>query len=765
MPQLVKKRRSGWAVLAAGALVASLLAVGAAPAAADVDKADHEADTSACVGGALDDDRFTDVGADHFHADAINCIAYYGITNGTGDGSTYSPNAPVTRAQMAVFIARAAGVAGVDLDDAMGDEFTDIGDTWSDAQDAINSLAESGVIASGGAFRPDDDITRAEMATFLVGLLVQASDNVSVSNGVIMLGGTNGVAIDDYFGDARASVPRSVDAEISAIYELGVTEGRSAAAGAEEGKAPLDLNYEPHGTVTRGQMAAFITRALAHTSARPVGVTAQWDGEQVVVSARDADFQPRPDVVVDVISTATGDADLAFASNGRCDDVDDTYGGTHVCEIDNTDDETDNDGDLTVDVESGNTVWVWTGDTGDTVDSGTELYRLNIAKQAPRPVVATRVHVSTDFAGSKVRLGSSVVYTVQLQSAADKATTVGTDGKKPASFLVTLSTIAMVDADDDPATAPTRAAAGHSSVTTQKITTDADGKATFSVSAPADPAPVAKQDKFQVDIAIAASDNAPDADTDTYFTGDPATALTAAAGRATVKSGASDVDDGLTFSTEASTSATEGTLTVKTAAEHVIASARGASNSVTVTVTDQYGDPVSGASVTLTSTLATADDGVEIARPTRITGRDGSRTFRYERESAASATETLTATWDPDGGAAPSTADAVTATETVEWASTTVNESQTTGVAILEVDTDTDTIFVGSAGSVIVIRYDSNDRYNIDPDGTGDMPVAPSTYAAFDKSISKADTLTWTRAGTSARSVNTYTLIKPTPSG
>ena len=34
MPQLVKKRRSGWAVLAAGALVASLFAVGAAPAAA-----------------------------------------------------------------------------------------------------------------------------------------------------------------------------------------------------------------------------------------------------------------------------------------------------------------------------------------------------------------------------------------------------------------------------------------------------------------------------------------------------------------------------------------------------------------------------------------------------------------------------------------------------------------------------------------------------------------------------------------------------------
>ena len=34
MPQLVKKRRSGWAVLAAAAMVASILAVGASPAAA-----------------------------------------------------------------------------------------------------------------------------------------------------------------------------------------------------------------------------------------------------------------------------------------------------------------------------------------------------------------------------------------------------------------------------------------------------------------------------------------------------------------------------------------------------------------------------------------------------------------------------------------------------------------------------------------------------------------------------------------------------------
>ena len=125
---------------------------------------------------------FTDVSDMHAFKDAINCIAYYGITNGTGDGSTYSPNQDVTRAEMAVFIARAAGAAGVDLGDAMSAGFTDIGDVWAEAQDAINRLASKGVIASGGAYRPDDAVTRAEMASFLIGLLNKAAPNVTVSS-------------------------------------------------------------------------------------------------------------------------------------------------------------------------------------------------------------------------------------------------------------------------------------------------------------------------------------------------------------------------------------------------------------------------------------------------------------------------------------------------------------------------------------------------------------------------------------------------------
>ena len=133
------------------------------------------------MGGAIADNMFADVSDDHTFQDAINCVAYYGITNGTGDGSTYSPNQDVTRAQMAVFIARAAGVAGVDLDSGSGG-FSDIGDIWQEAQDAIDGLAASGMIAKGGDFRPDDAINRAEMATFLIGLLAEAAPNVTIDS-------------------------------------------------------------------------------------------------------------------------------------------------------------------------------------------------------------------------------------------------------------------------------------------------------------------------------------------------------------------------------------------------------------------------------------------------------------------------------------------------------------------------------------------------------------------------------------------------------
>ena len=813
-----RSNRAAWAVLAAGALVASLLAVGAPPAAAQtrpVDTAEHLTDLSACVGEekALKDQKFSDVTDKHAHRDAINCIAYYGITLGTGDGSTFSPYRPVTRAQMAVFIARAARIAVYDLaaapaaaPDAPG--FTDIGGVWQEAQDAINLLVANEMIRvhKSGEFRPHDPVTRAEMATFLIGLLVEAAPNVKIDphTGDILLGDGRGKKPNDYFADARAKVPIAIDQQIAALFELGVTKGASPAAVRDDTKPPLDYNYQPLGTVNRGQMAEFITRALAHTSVRPAGVTVQYEDDEVHVSVRDEDFQLRPNVVVDVFHIDTEGADLAFESDGTCDEVEvGRVGliGAHVCEIDGTDLLTGGDGDARLPFpgaefeEGGTTVWAWTGEEDDTVDGDTGLFRLDIPEEEDDSK-ADRVRVSTEFIGDKAHLGSSVLYTVQLEDADGHARN-GVDGEKPARFLVRLSTWELVETGGTLG----RSLQGPTAVSGLPLTTDWSGKATFLVSGRPDPAPVFKRDKWEVDIQIQPSpgDNAPAR----FYIGADATTLvsptTPVLGFVPVK-----VGPGLVFSTEDSDRA-KGKVIVEPAAEFVASDARGAGTRATVTVVDQYGDPIPGAQVSLASegapnyvgtTPACSGAGTEAiviggGRALAV-GRDGAYTFGYERSNAASCTETLEASWDHDGdgcsadditggvdrngdlpgdcgdldpntaGDQPGTAPK-TGSKMVEWAAA-ASAAQATGQQIVAFDKETDTIFVDPAAAadddVLVLYYDSNDRFDINDAGAGD---APASYNEFEKKLSKATgyTLEWGTISRGTRATNRFVLNIP----
>ncbi len=818
MPQLVKKRRPGWVLLVVSAMVASLLTVGVSPAGAQAysDRADNATRLSACVGDALGDQMFTDVSDMHAFKDAINCIAHYGVTNGTGDGSTYSPNQAVTRAEMALFIARAAGAAGVDLGDAMGAEFTDIGDVWAEAQDAINRLASKGVIASGGTFRPGDAITRGEVASFLIGLLIKASPTVSTSStGALQLAGATPGSVTtasdwNYFGDARATVPAANDAEISALYELGITKGASAAAVQDDTKAPLDFNYEPGGIVNRDEMAAFITRALAHTSVRPAGVSAQYDGSNVVISVRDDMFQPEPNVLVDAFFTDTDAVDLAFRANDTCDEVSRLGSGQYVCEIDGADPLTGSDGDDSVAhtvPRAGSTVWAWTGDNGDTVDSDTDPYRLDIPYEAAlRP--ASQAKITTDNVG-KAHIGSSVVYTVQLEDG-DGAVTYGSDGKNPAKYSATLTTHAFIGVGETGADT-----AGFSTtaliVTPVSLTTDPDGKAPITISAPADPDPKTKSDKFRVTLTIAVpgtDDNAPNSYVNAL--GAAITGLdTLATGIQVVfstEAGVIDIDPNPASLAGETPDDVDIMLSVKAASAYAAAAARGASNRVTVTVTDQYGDPITGAKVTLTSgdgdnpgaspavngpssLVLTGAPAGEAAPRQFAVGRDGSHSFGYVFSSSGADTETLTATlvaYDHDGdgcsaadiadtttphrcsdldGTGPGTATGtapvtVSNTATVHWAGQTTTDNAT-GLVVRAFDTDTNTIFVSGAeaatapadDSVIVLYYDSNDRFNTD--------AGSSTYAGFERALEVGATVGWefdTSAVTGTRKVNEYTI-------
>ena len=105
---------------------------------------------------------FTDVSTSDYYYDAVLWAVANGVTNGTS-ATTFSPDAPVTRAQAVTFQWRAAGSPVVS-----GSSF---GDVASDAYyaDAVAWAASEGVTSGTSAttFSPDNDCTRGQIVTFL----------------------------------------------------------------------------------------------------------------------------------------------------------------------------------------------------------------------------------------------------------------------------------------------------------------------------------------------------------------------------------------------------------------------------------------------------------------------------------------------------------------------------------------------------------------------------------------------------------------------
>ncbi|MDE0352244.1 MAG: S-layer homology domain-containing protein [bacterium] len=406
MPQLVNKRRSRLAVLVVSALVASMLAVtGVSPAAAAEQNADAQATWTACLGPAKAGHGFDDVDMGGVHYDNINCLAYYGISTGK-TGNTYDPRSSVTRSQMALFLTRMATVAGVDLGDAMDAGFSDLGVTGADRVDAINRLAAAGIMEGRTAttFDPGGIVTRADMAQHLFAFTDLALASVHIDNLPVTVDGDgtgielnvvdgDGTPVDDWFGDARRTMPAHVDEIIGAVYELGITTGTNDMVG-ENG------TFEPNRPVTRAEMASFIMRTLGHTNLRPAGVTAQQTLTSTQVSVRDADYSPIADAAVELFTTNY--ADDVFDARRECIDryvSNSGFGfetGWEACQIDQGEQRTGDDGNhvfteigsagrpakvceytLTAsgldDPDSKYGIWAWTGDYGDTVGRDTTL--------------------------------------------------------------------------------------------------------------------------------------------------------------------------------------------------------------------------------------------------------------------------------------------------------------------------------------------------------------------------------------------------------
>jgi hypothetical protein len=176
---------------------------------------------------------YADVPPGSTHARAVGCMTSWGVTGGNGPG-TYGPSAPVTREQMASFIARLVDATDADLPPASAapDAFGD--DETSGHEGNINRLAAAGIVGGTGRGRysPQGTVARAQMATFI-------ARAAAFVRGAPLPAGQNA------FGDDEGSTHA---ANIDAV----------AAAGIAAGTAPG--TFSPASGVSRGQMAGFLAR-------------------------------------------------------------------------------------------------------------------------------------------------------------------------------------------------------------------------------------------------------------------------------------------------------------------------------------------------------------------------------------------------------------------------------------------------------------------------------------------------------------------------
>jgi SpoIID/LytB domain protein len=170
---------------------------------------------------------FGDVLPGHPFGGEILGMNELGITSGC-TAELFCPGGEVTRAEMAAFLVRALNL---ELEDS-GDPFTDDDGAFFEAE--IETLSASGITAgcSLRLYCPNDLVTREQMAAFLVRAFELASPSGD----------------PDTFSDDDGLF---FEAEIETLYASGITSGCTATL-----FCPSDL-------VTREQMAAFLIRALA----------------------------------------------------------------------------------------------------------------------------------------------------------------------------------------------------------------------------------------------------------------------------------------------------------------------------------------------------------------------------------------------------------------------------------------------------------------------------------------------------------------------
>jgi streptogramin lyase len=179
---------------------------------------------------------FADVPTSHQFYRFVENLFHNGVTGGCAPGE-YCPSSSVTRAQMAVFLLKGKFGATHVCPPATGAVFNDVsaGNLYAPWIESLSGFKiTSG--CGGGNYCPDDPVTRAQMAVFLL-----KSEHGSA---YVPPACTPGVFAD-------VACPSLYAAWIEQLANEGITAGCGGG------------NYCPDDSITRGQMAVFLVKTFA----------------------------------------------------------------------------------------------------------------------------------------------------------------------------------------------------------------------------------------------------------------------------------------------------------------------------------------------------------------------------------------------------------------------------------------------------------------------------------------------------------------------
>ena len=180
--------------------------------------------------------RFSiDVPEDYWAFTFIEFLADFGITSGCA-GDSYCPQDPVTRGQMSVFIERGINDGNFTPPACQGDVFGDVG-LGNTFCGFIEQFFADGITSgcAPGLYCPQDSVTRAQMAVFLLRAMFGANHVPPAPTGVF-----TDVPVDFWAASW-----------IEQLAAKGITSGCGEGI------------YCPDDPVTRDQMAVFVVRTFA----------------------------------------------------------------------------------------------------------------------------------------------------------------------------------------------------------------------------------------------------------------------------------------------------------------------------------------------------------------------------------------------------------------------------------------------------------------------------------------------------------------------